>query len=331
MSLIYKTRKQKEKWATGNIILGSDKTYFKLLFFRFSITMAAEAIQIFSRLKQVTDKVGVLFSSRYLLLTNTAITIGLSCTGDALQQNHRKYKKERIRLDKKRSGSVALSGLLVGPFCHYWYLYLDRWFPGKTFRVIAKKLFVDQLICSPVVIGAYLGITSWYEGQRGKALQQELIEKGKTLYKADWLVWPAAQYVNFYFLPTRYRVLYDNTISFGFDCYFAHVKFGTNLNGETGFDNESEDSGVLSVDEVDYIFRNKTSEMEELARYLLHQTCCSLPYIHLIRTTVCNHKSRKGVVHKPFIVPSKDSGGQEELHVHLACEDCDNQIKVKLK
>lgn len=220
-------------------------------------------------------------------------------------------------MDKRRNANVALSGLLIGPFCHYWYMFLDKWLPGRTFRIIAKKLVVDQLICSPVVIGSYLAITSWYEGQRGEAFRQELIEKGKTLYKADWIVWPAAQTVNFYFLPTRYRVLYDNAISFGFDCYFAHVKFGTDLDTNSG----CKASEILSVDEVDYIFRNRTPEMEAVTKQLMQQTCCNMPYIHLMRTTVCNHKTRKGVIQRSETVPLENE--REVLELNLVCEECD--------
>lgn len=36
-------------------------------------------------------------------------------------------------------------------------------------------------------------------------------------------VWPVAQFVQFQFLPHRYRVLYDNTISLGYDVYTSYV------------------------------------------------------------------------------------------------------------
>ena len=281
------------------------------------------AVMKMSGLTQAANKVQKLFSSRYLLLTNTAITVCLSCSGDALQQHYQKIKKQRIRLDKRRSGNVALTGLLLGPFCHYWYLYLDRWFPGRTFRIIVKKLIVDQIICSPVVIGSYLAITSWFEGRRGEALKRELIEKGKTLYKADWAVWPAAQAFNFYFLPTRFRVLYDNAISFGFDCYFAHIKYGTEH--QTDLANESDDSDIFNVEEIDEIFRNRTPEMEKVTHQLMQRTCCGMPYIHLIRTTVCNHTSKKGVIHMSEVSSEnlKDSEGGTRLELHLICEECD--------
>jgi protein Mpv17 len=47
---------------------------------------------------------------------------------------------------------------------------------------------------------------------------------GCELYVAEWLLWPPAQFVNFYFLPTRYRVAYDNLISLIYDVYTSHVK-----------------------------------------------------------------------------------------------------------
>ena len=51
---------------------------------------------------------------------------------------------------------------------------------------------------------------------------------GTQLYLAEWFIWPPAQFVNFYFLPTRFRVIYDNAISLGYDMYTSHVK-NTNI------------------------------------------------------------------------------------------------------
>ena len=52
----------------------------------------------------------------------------------------------------------------------------------------------------------------------------EVRNKAYKLYVAEWIVWPPAQIFNFYILPTRYRVLYDNTISLGYDVYMSQVK-----------------------------------------------------------------------------------------------------------
>lgn len=52
---------------------------------------------------------------------------------------------------------------------------------------------------------------------------EEIKHKFVKLYKAEWIVWPTAQMINFWILPNRYRVLYDNTISLGYDVYTSYV------------------------------------------------------------------------------------------------------------
>ena len=58
---------------------------------------------------------------------------------------------------------------------------------------------------------------------------------GTQLYLAEWFIWPPPQFVNFYFLPTRFRVIYDNVISLGYDMYTSHVKH-SNVDKESNSD-----------------------------------------------------------------------------------------------
>ena len=55
---------------------------------------------------------------------------------------------------------------------------------------------------------------------------------GTQLYLAEWFIWPPAQFINFYFLPTRFRVVYDNVISLGYDMYTSHVKNSKSTSSE---------------------------------------------------------------------------------------------------
>ena len=49
-------------------------------------------------------------------------------------------------------------------------------------------------------------------------------ELGTQLWISEWFIWPPAQFVNFYFLPTKYRVVYDNLVSLFYDWYTSHLK-----------------------------------------------------------------------------------------------------------
>lgn len=64
-------------------------------------------------------------------------------------------------------------------------------------------------------------------------VKEELFEKGlQNIYLAEWFIWPPAQVINFYCLPLRYRILFDNFVSLGFDIYSPYVKYKTELKKE---------------------------------------------------------------------------------------------------
>lgn len=170
-----------------------------------------------------------MFSNRYLLLTNLGISVTLSGTGDMLVQHYDIITRKQDNLDVIRTRNMSLSGLAVGAVCHYWYLWLDRRLPGRTLGIVCKKVIVDQLVLSPVIISLFFVTVGVLEGSKPKDIGLEIIHKGKQLYLAEWFIWPVAQVLNFAFLPTRFRVLYDNTISLGFDVYTSYVKHKTEI------------------------------------------------------------------------------------------------------
>lgn len=126
-------------------------------------------------------------------------------------------------------------------FCHYWYRLLDSRLPGRTFKIVAKKVLVDQLIASPIVISMFFATLGVMRRESLEETMEEIRHKFMRLYKAEWIgcydyifqlcktnkrfisVWPTAQVINFWILPNRYRVLYDNTISLGYDIYTSYV------------------------------------------------------------------------------------------------------------
>lgn len=170
-------------------------------------------------------QIGRTMFGKYLLLTNVGISISLSATGDILQQNYEMVRKRRDSWDSIRTHHMAISGMTVGIICHNWYKYLDRRLPGRTISVVIKKVIVDQIVCSPVCICVFFVTLSMLENLSWEETRSEIIKKGKRLYIAEWVVWPPAQLINFYILPTRFRVLYDNTVSLGYDVYTSYVRY----------------------------------------------------------------------------------------------------------
>lgn len=188
----------------------------------------------------------LLFSPQCLLYTNTGLTVTLSISGDMFQQWFQSARKQRSEpWDKLRTARMAGTGLLIGPFVHYWYVFLDRWLPGRTFRILCKKVLLDQLICSPAYLTIFVLSLGAMEGRSWQDIQNDARDKGSLLYVAEWVVWPPAQMFNFYFLPSKYRVLYDNTISFAFDFFWSYVWFEMDKEGH----GEEERSQAAAVTE----------------------------------------------------------------------------------
>ncbi|XP_072753558.1 mpv17-like protein 2 [Anoplolepis gracilipes] len=176
---------------------------------------------VFGRINHLKERI---FSPKNLLYTNVAISVSLSATGDVLEQHYEILKGEWNSWSFIRTRNMAISGMSIGVVCHYWYNFLDTRMAGRTIGVVLKKVVVDQLICSPLCISMFFLTLAMLENSSWAEFKDEVRKKAHRLYIAEWVIWPPAQVINFYFLPTRYRVLYDNMISLGYDVYTSHVK-----------------------------------------------------------------------------------------------------------
>lgn len=175
----------------------------------------------YQRYKQAVDDA---FNRKNLFYTNVLLSVGISSLGDLIQQSFEIHKQEIYKLDFDRTAHMAFSGFTAGIICHNWYNFLDKIIIGKSIGMVMKKLFLDQCICSPIVILSFFATVAIFEDYPLENFNEEVRDKFWTLYKAEWIVWPPAQIINFYFLPTKYRVIYDNIISLGYDVYTSQVK-----------------------------------------------------------------------------------------------------------
>jgi len=139
-------------------------------------------------------------------------------------------------------------GLTAGLLCHHWYKLLDNFLPGRTLKTIVVKIAWDQVLFSPICIAACIFVSgAVFEAKSPSQIIKDTKELGTQLWLSEWFIWPPAQFVNFYFLPTKYRVVYDNIVSLFYDWYTSHLKHnrerveGTNSeNSELTIEGQSE-------------------------------------------------------------------------------------------
>ena len=82
---------------------------------------------------------------------------------------------------------MACSGLTVGIFCHYWYRVLDSRMPGRNFPMVMKKVLVDQIVASPIVILIFFATLGLMRKESYEETMEEIEHKFLRLYKAEWI------------------------------------------------------------------------------------------------------------------------------------------------
>ncbi|XP_046357976.1 mpv17-like protein 2 [Haliotis rufescens] len=164
--------------------------------------------------------------SKHLLLTNIATYSSLLALGDCFVQHieHHAEGGEKQPYNYHRTGRVFILGVAMAPLNHVWYKVLDRVITGTGGKVAAKKILAEQFSAAPFFLTAYITGIGALERKSGHEIYQELSDKFLFIYLVDWFVWPPAQFINFYFLPTQYRVAYVSVLTLCWNCFLSYVK-----------------------------------------------------------------------------------------------------------
>eukprot|EP01119_Soliformovum_irregulare_P021220 TRINITY_DN7021_c0_g1_i1.p1 TRINITY_DN7021_c0_g1~~TRINITY_DN7021_c0_g1_i1.p1 ORF type:complete len:228 (-),score=8.21 TRINITY_DN7021_c0_g1_i1:85-768(-) len=108
-----------------------------------------------------------------------------------------------------------------GPIMHFWYTFLDNSFTGISKRAITAKMLLDQFIFTPTIIGGFFVSNALIEGKTlGHAvdkIRQDMIPA----LVGNVVLWPAAMWINFRFIPHQYSVLYISGVAIIWNTYFA--------------------------------------------------------------------------------------------------------------
>ncbi|XP_023722950.1 mpv17-like protein 2 isoform X2 [Cryptotermes secundus] len=162
---------------------------------------------------------------KYLFLTNTISSGVLMSAGDLIQQEIEKRRTPKSKpFDWERTGRMFIVGLAQGPPQHIFYKFLDWHLPRRDFKSISRKILLDQLIASPVFICIFFFGMGYLESHTWDEIISESKMKFFSIYMVDWLVWPPTQIINFYFLSSKYRVMYINIVTMLYDVFLSYIK-----------------------------------------------------------------------------------------------------------
>jgi len=144
---------------------------------------------------------------------------GIYTLGDISQQFWRLKNGESVDLmHAARIGLVTLT--FFGPGFHKLYRSMDRRWPGTDGWTVFRKVGLDQLIGTGLGMFAFFGSLSILEGH------DDYTKDIRVKYIPAWIsggiFWPTANFFNFKFVPSQYRVIYVSCAAFvwtNFLCY----------------------------------------------------------------------------------------------------------------
>lgn len=134
-----------------------------------------------------------------------------------------------------RCSAAGVFGIgLNGPFLTHYYRFLDKTFGSSTKNVkqIGKKLVAEQLVSAPICNFFFFGFTSFYNGgatfgDRLNRFKHTLSTKFISTWLVDCAVWPAANVVNFKYVPVHLRPSYVSFVQLFWNTYICSVGFHT--------------------------------------------------------------------------------------------------------
>ena len=142
-------------------------------------------------------------------------------TGDVLAQQAVERKGFRNH-EPGRTGRMALyGGCVFGPGATIWYKFLTKRINLKNHNAtIAARVATDQLVFSTTNMFLFLSSMAIMEGSDPKAKLEKSYWEG---LKANYMVWPFVQAINFKFVPLEHRVLVVNIVSLGWNCFLSYL------------------------------------------------------------------------------------------------------------
>ncbi|KRX54692.1 Protein SYM1 [Trichinella sp. T9] len=146
--------------------------------------------------------------TRHPLKTQMLITGFLMGAGDVSSQIFIETKKKPKRFDFVRTARfICIGSFFFAPLLKSWFAFLQNRIHCKAFPRLSpvKRLFADQIICSPVVLASFLVLLRTLEMKPIKTAFHQCRTQFWDIYLTGLKVWPLMQLVNFYLVPLEHH------------------------------------------------------------------------------------------------------------------------------
>ncbi len=112
--------------------------------------------------------------------------------------------------DFERLTRFMAYGFGMAPIQFRWFKFLERAFPITKTSALGpalKRVVFDQLVFAPLGIAWFFAVMTVTEGGGRRAVQTKLRDMFVPTLKANFVIWPAVQVINFRLMPVQYQLV----------------------------------------------------------------------------------------------------------------------------
>jgi protein Mpv17 len=118
---------------------------------------------------------------------------------------------------------MTANAALINTGLHFYFRWLDTRFIGNSTQMVLKKLTIDQLLVAPTTLAFFMSAAVYGRSFSVTEVKEKLSEDYFPTLQANWMVWPAANFVNFKFIPSSYRIIYVASLGVMWNGYLSYV------------------------------------------------------------------------------------------------------------
>ncbi|XP_067839877.1 protein Mpv17 [Heptranchias perlo] len=121
-----------------------------------------------------------------------------------------------------RTVKMTTVGLIyVAPVLGVWYRGLDRLVVGQSKTAAFKKMLLDQFALAPCFLACFFSVTGLLRGLSREEIWAKIQKDYKNALITNYYIWPAAQMLNFYFIPLAHRLAVVQIVALMWNTYLS--------------------------------------------------------------------------------------------------------------
>lgn len=112
--------------------------------------------------------------------------------------------------DFERLTRFMAYGFIMAPVQHKWFSFLAKAFPmvkGAKSGPALKRVALDQLVFAPLGLAVFFTYMTVAEGGGRRAIVKKFRDIYVPALKANYMVWPAVQILNFSVMPLQFQIV----------------------------------------------------------------------------------------------------------------------------